>query len=154
MEQPKIKIKKFGKPNYDLSKEEKGYINSLGIIGHPKRCHSVAQQLNFYSKGRVKYCEGIMFVQGSSFPIKHSWNLYNGKIIDLIALDRNNSLHKKVKGYEGFELQEEEVTKTTLSRGWWGLIKQELVWELEGKWAKKNLKYKPIKHKQHPKQNK
>jgi hypothetical protein len=59
----KYKIKKFGKPDYKLTKEERRYIYSFGVRGLKNKCHAIAQRLTILSNGDIKYCEGVMICE-------------------------------------------------------------------------------------------
>jgi hypothetical protein len=95
-------------PNYVLTDEERKYIRSFGIKGLKKRCYKIAQMLCMCSNGKITYCEGYL-IDNNYHPIPHAWNLYNSKVIDLIALNKKSVLYRQIIGYRGFTLSYEEV---------------------------------------------
>jgi len=131
-----MKQAKQMKPNYELTAEEEKYIYKFGLKGVAKECHKIATMLCNCSMGKIKYYEGCIILK-NGFIINHSWNFYNNKVIDLIALNKNSVLHKNIKEYVGYNIPFETVRGVFKSMVF-KLFNQERVWELEGKLWKEN----------------
>lgn len=124
---------------YDLTKEEEKFIYSFGIKVVKKDCYRVAQSLCLLSKGKIKYCEGVVIFDDNYTIVSHSWNLYNNKLVDLIALNKNPLLCKLPTKYIGFELPYKEIKNKVYRKKYHDLIREETVKKLKESldiWAK------------------